>query len=165
MTATSSVRRLPGLFGWLLLAFAAAAVGGIGSADAPEFYALLDLPAWAPPAWLFGPVWTTLYLMMGVASWLVWCEGGFAKARLPLLFYLVQLVVNSLWSWLFFAWRIGSLAFLEIVILWLLLVATLLLFWRTRRLAGLLLVPYLGWVSFASALAWTAWRMNPGLLG
>jgi len=156
---------LKGLPGWLLLAFLAAAAGGLGSANAPEFYSQLTLPRWAPPAWLFGPVWSVLYLMMGIASWLVWRAGGWRAASVALTLYSIQLVVNALWSWLFFAWQLGALAFVDIVVLWLLLAATLVTFWRVSRLAGVLLVPYLGWVSFATALAWSAWRMNPSLLG
>lgn len=150
---------------WLVLAFVAAALGGLGSASAPDFYAQLNLPDWAPPAWLFGPVWSALYLMMGVASWLVWRDGGIRKARLALSLYLLQLVINSLWSWLFFTWNLGALAFVEIVVLWFLLLATIVLFRTHNLLASLLLVPYLAWVTFATALAWNAWRMNPTLLG
>ena len=117
-----------GFVGWLLLAFVAAAVGGLGSVNAPDFYAQLVLPGWAPPAWLFGPVWSLLYLMMGIASWLVWRSAGFSGARIALVLYLIQLAANSLWSWLFFAWQTGMLAFVEIIILWLLIVATLVTF-------------------------------------
>ena len=141
-----------GLAASLLLAFAAAAIGGVASASAPEFYRELTRPAWAPPAWLFGPVWTVLYLLMGIAAWLVWRERGFGGARTALSLFLVQLAANALWSWLFFAWRQGALAFVEIVILWALILATVVAFWRVRPLAGALLVPYLAWVSFATAL-------------
>jgi tryptophan-rich sensory protein len=165
MSTVTSSNHLRGLIGWLVLAFAAAALGGIGSASAPEFYGQLVLPDWAPPAWLFGPVWTLLYLMMGIASWLVWRAAGFSGARLALVLYLVQLALNTLWSWLFFAWQNGLLAFVEIVILWFLIVATLVTFRQISKPAALLLVPYLLWVTFATALAWNCWQMNPGLLG
>ena len=158
-------RNAGALFGWLLLAFVAAGLGGLGSASAPDFYAQLSLPGWAPPAWLFGPVWSALYLMMGIASWLVWRDGGFRKARLALSLYLLQIGINSLWSWLFFAWNLGALAFVDIVILWFLLLATIVLFRQHNLLASLLLIPYLAWVTFATALAWNTWRMNPALLG
>jgi len=157
--------QLGSLAGWLLLAIIAAAVGGLGSANAPEFYAQLNLPGWAPPAWLFGPVWTLLYLMMGTASWLVWRQRHTKNVRGALLLYLIQLVTNSLWSWFFFAWQSGFLAFTEIVVLWGLLLATIIAFQKADRRAAALLIPYLAWVTFASALAWNAWQMNPGLLG
>jgi translocator protein len=152
------------LVGWLAVCFAAAALGAIASANAPEFYAQLTLPNWAPPAWLFGPVWTLLYLLMGVAAWLVWREHGFRGARTALALFLSQLAANALWSWLFFAWRLGAIAFLEIVVLWMLIAATIVAFWRVRPLAGALLAPYLAWVTFATALAYTIWQLNPQLL-
>lgn len=165
MSIMSSSVRLRGLIGWLALAFVAAALGGLGSVNAPDFYSQLVLPEWAPPAWLFGPVWTLLYLMMGLASWLVWRVASFDAARLALLLYLVQLALNTLWSWLFFAWQNGLLAFIEIIFLWLLILATLMTFSRISKTAALLLVPYLFWVTFAAALAWNCWQLNPELLG
>jgi len=154
-----------GLAVWLLLTFTAAAVGGYASASAGTFYVELARPAWAPPGWLFGPVWTALYLMMGIAAWLVWRAHEFARARLALLLFVVQVTVNALWTWLFFVWRQGGWAFVEIVLLWILIVATTIAFWRLQRLAALLLLPYLAWVSFATALSWSIWKLNPGLLG
>ncbi|MBT8147087.1 MAG: tryptophan-rich sensory protein [Gammaproteobacteria bacterium] len=165
MIKASSSNNLRGLIRWLVLAFVAAAIGGLGSANAPDFYGQLTLPDWAPPAWLFGPVWSVLYLMMGIASWLVWRRGGFSRARPALVIYIVQLGLNTLWSWLFFAWQSGLLAFVEILLLWMLIVATLIAFYRISRPAALLLLPYLLWVSFAAALAWNSWQMNPVLLG
>ena len=97
-------KQIAGLIGWLALAFVAAAISGIASTRAPEFYQALIRPSWAPPAALFGPVWSVLYLLMGLASWLVWREGS-KNTRGALRLYLVQLVLNSLWSWLFFAWH------------------------------------------------------------
>ena len=154
-----------GLVGWLLACFAAAAVGGVASANAQGFYQQFDKPSWAPPPWLFGPVWSVLYLLMGIAAWLVWRDRGFAGARNALTLFVVQLAANALWTWLFFAWRRGALAFGEILVLWVLIAATLAAFWRIRPLAGALLVPYLLWVSFATALTFALWRLNPGLLG
>jgi translocator protein len=149
---------------WLLLSFVTAAVGAIASANAPEFYHQLVRPTWSPPAWLFGPVWTVLYLLMGIAAWLVWRERGVAGARVALTLFLVQLALNALWSWLFFAWRLGAASVAEIVVLWALIVATTVAFWRVRPLAGGLLVPYLVWVSFAAVLNFAIWRLNPQLL-
>lgn len=154
-----------GLVGWLLVAFAAAAVGGFASASAGEFYRELVRPPWAPPGWLFGPVWSALYLLMGLAAWLVWRVRGFAGARSALLVFVSQLAVNALWTWLFFVWRQGALAFLEILMLWVLILVTIGLFWRASRVAALLLLPYLAWVSFASVLTFAIWRLNPEFLG
>ncbi|HWA38113.1 MAG TPA: TspO/MBR family protein [Burkholderiales bacterium] len=152
------------LLGWLLLAFAAAAVGGIASIDAASFYAGLARPAWAPPGSVFGPVWTVLYALMGVSAWLVWRERGATYRKPALGVFIVQLVANALWSWLFFHWKNGALAFAEVLLLLALIAVTVGLFWRVRRLAALLMLPYLAWVAFASALTWAVWRANPGLL-
>lgn len=164
-SSTQGGRKIVGLLFWLALSFAAAAIGGVASASAPEFYRELVRPTWAPPAWVFGPVWTMLYLLMGIAAWLVWRERGFGGARTALALFLVQLVANAMWSWLFFAWQLGALATVEIFILWGLILATTITFWRIRPLAGALLVPYLLWVSFASVLCIAIWRANPQLLG
>ena len=158
-------RQLLGLVGWLLACYAVAGIGARASIAAASFYGSLALPSWAPPAQVFGPVWTLLYGMMAVAGWLVWREGGWARQRRPLLLFLAQLVVNALWSWLFFAWRQGGMAFVDIALLWVLILATLVIFWRVRVAAGVLLLPYLCWVGFALALNYVAWRGNPHLLG
>lgn len=164
--STGSVaRQLLGLAAWLAVTFAAAAIGAAGSATAPEFYAELSRPGWTPPASVFGPVWTVLYALMAVAAWLVWRSHGLDGARGALALYLVQLAANALWSWLFFAWHRGGLALGEIVILWVLILATLVLFARRSPTAAVLLVPYLAWVTFASVLTWALWQRNPALLG
>lgn len=154
-----------GLLGWLLATFAAGSVGAIASARAATFYSQLLQPNWAPPAWLFGPVWSVLYIFMAIAAWLVWRERGFRIARVPLGLYVAQLVANALWTWLFFVLHLGALSMAEIVVLWLLIAATLFSFWPVHRVAALLLVPYLVWVSFASALTLSLWRLNPAVLG
>jgi benzodiazapine receptor len=159
------VAQVLGLGGWMIVTFIAAALGATASANAPEFYAELTLPAWAPPAWLFGPVWTILYLLMAIAAWLVWRERGFRAAAAALTLFLVQLALNALWSWLFFAWQQGAAAFVEILLLWALIVATMVAFWRIRPLAAILLAPYLAWVTFAAVLCYAIWRLNPQLLG
>lgn len=161
----STVKSVLGLVGWLLLCFAVSAVGALGSMNAPAFYGQLVQPSWAPPPWLFGPVWTALYAMMGVAAWLVWRTGGWAKNRLALSLFLVQLALNGLWSWLFFAWQLGALAMADIAALWVLILLTLIVFWRVRPWAGMLLLPYLLWVGFASALNFNLWQNNPLILG
>ena len=147
---------------WLAASFVAAALGAVATRQAPEFYAQLVRPDWAPPGWLFGPVWTLLYAMMAIAAWRVWRKAGFGTA---LYLFLAQLALNALWSWLFFAWRLGGAAFGEILLLWLLIAATVAAFFRIDRLAAALLVPYLLWVGFACALTHAVWRANPQLLG
>ena len=154
-------KQIIGLVAWLVVSFIAAAIGSAASIQAGPFYMQLVRPEWAPPPGLFGPVWTVLYALMGIAAWLVWRVGGFRAARTALTLFLVQLVVNALWSWLFFGWRLGNLAFADIVLLWVLIVATLLAFWRISRLAGALFIPYLLWVSFACVLNYSVWQLNP----
>jgi tryptophan-rich sensory protein len=153
-----------GLLSWLLLCAVAGAIGAIASANAPQFYSTLEKPAWAPPAALFGPVWTFLYICMAVAAWLVWRVRGWAGARAALALFVAQLVLNALWSWLFFAWHRGALAFADIVLMLALIVATMFAFARIHRPAAWLLLPYLAWVSFATALNWSVWQRNPLLL-
>ena len=160
----SRARQLVGLAGWLLLAFAAAAVGAIASTGARAFYAELVRPSWAPPGWVFGPVWSALYALMGVSAWLVWRTRAGAGARTALFLFVIQLVANALWSWLFFVWHQGALAFADVLLLWLLILATIVAFRRFSGLAAVLLLPYLAWVTFASALTFAVWRRNPGLL-
>jgi benzodiazapine receptor len=152
---------------WLTLAFITAAIGALASVSAPSFYAELVRPSWAPPAWLFGPMWSTLYTLMGVAAWLVWREGRKTGERTTgaLTLFVVQLAVNALWSWLFFVWRQGAWSFVEIILLWVLILATTVSFWRIKPLAGLLLIPYILWVTIAAALTLSVWRANPNLLG
>ena len=158
------------LAGWIALSLLAGAVGGYASLNAREFYAALARPGWAPPGWLFGPVWTVLYVLMGVAAWLVWREpvvpGSAPDAirRRGLVLFVAQLVLNALWTWIFFAWRAGAWAFAEIVVLWLLIATTMALFGRVRRPAAWLLAPYLAWVTYATALTLALWRANPGQL-
>ena len=162
MSPRSRSSQLVGLLAWLLATFAAAAVGAVAAVDAASFYAQLSKPTWAPPAGVFGPVWSALYALMAVAAWLVWRSPGRRAVALGL--FGVQLAANVLWSWLFFAWHRGALAAVEVLVLLALIVATVVAFWRISRPAALLLVPYLAWVSFASVLTWAVWRSNPGLL-
>jgi len=153
-----------GLIGWLIASLATGAIGALATRQARDFYAALVRPSWAPPGWVFGPVWTTLYLMMGVAAWLVWRRAGWNGAAVALSLYVAQLLCNALWSWLFFAWRRADLAFADIVVLAVLIVATALTFARVRTLAAVLLLPYLVWVLFATALTLSLWRGNAGQL-
>lgn len=161
----SLARQFTGFIGWLGLTFGMALLAAIASAQADTFYLQLERPPWAPPAWLFSPVWTALYLMMAVAVWLAWREGGFRLAPVGMGLFIVQLAANALWTWLFFVWQLGAWAFAEILVLWLLIAATVVAFWRVRPLAGALLLPYLAWVTLACALTWSTWQRNPGVLG
>lgn len=157
-------RQLLGFSGWFLVTFLAAALGARASISASSFYADLVLPTWAPPASLFGLVWTALYALMALAAFLVWRERGWRAAASALTLYLLQLGLNTLWSWLFFGWKQGGLAFADILLLLVLIVATLVAFWRIHKVAACMLLPYLAWVGFASVLNYAVWQANPGLL-
>jgi len=159
----SKLAQLLGLIAWLALCFGSAALGAIASVHAGTFYAQLTQPSWAPPAWLFGPVWSLLYTMMAFAAWRVWCVAGLA-ARRGLILFVVQLAVNTLWSWLFFRFHLGSIAFVEVILLWSLILATIVQFWRVQRFAAALLIPYLIWVTFAATLNFAMWQLNPVML-
>ena len=165
MTQLPKKTQIIGLVVWLAISFVAAAIGSAASLQPGSFYTQLVRPDWAPPPDLFGPVWTVLYALMGIAAWLVWRIRGFRAARTALTLFLVQLALNALWSWLFFGWRQGAFSFGDIVLLWVLIVATIIAFWRIRTLAGALLIPYLLWVSFATALNYSIWQLNPQILG
>ena len=158
-------KQAAGLMGWLLATGIAAWLGSMASRRSEDFYTQIEQPSWAPPPEVFGPVWTVLYILMAIAAWLVWRVAGFAHARTALTLFLVQLVVNALWSWLFFAWRMGAAAFVDIVLMWVLVAATIAAFRRHSRLAAALMLPYLAWITFAGALNFTIWRLNPGVLG
>ena len=142
----------------LILCFAVAGVGGMATAPSiPNWYAGLAKPSWTPPSWVFGPVWSVLYLSMAVATWLVWRRGD---AVVPMVPFGIQLVFNAAWSWLFFGLHSPDAAFIDIVLLWLAIVATTVVFWRRSTLAGILFMPYLIWVSFAAVLNFAIWRLN-----
>ncbi len=164
MSHHTTLSQLLGLVGWLAIVFVAAAIGAAASIEASTFYGQLVRPAWAPPASAFGPVWSVLYLLMGVAAWLVWREQGASHRATALVLFIAQLCANSLWSWLFFAWHNGAVAFAEVLVLLALIAATLAVFWRISRLAGVLMLPYLAWVCLASALTWSVWQNNPTVL-
>lgn len=140
--------------------------GGLGAvATTPEiegWYKTIEKPAWNPPDWIFGPVWTTLYILMAIAAWFVWRPAGFKAAAIPLSLFALQLLLNIAWSWIFFGMHQPGWAFAEIMVLWLAIVATIVTFFRCSCVAGWLLVPYLAWVSFAAVLNFTIWRLNAG---
>lgn len=158
-TPTRTVTRdLVALVGWVALCFAAAGTAVFVSMDG--WYLGINKPTWNPPAWVFGPAWTFLYLTMAVAAWLVWCQGGWRRQGRALGLFVLQWGLNALWTPLFFGLHRPGLALVDIFALWLAISATLVAFWHVRRLAGILLLPYLGWVTFAAVLNFTIWRMN-----
>jgi tryptophan-rich sensory protein len=150
-----------GLVIFLVLCFAAAGIGGaVTTPKIGTWYATLVTPSWNPPNWIFGPVWSALYFCMAVAAWLVWRQGGFQQARVPLALFAAQLALNVLWSCIFFGLEMPGLAFVEVLLLWAAIAATMVTFWFRSTVAGILFVPYLAWVSFASVLNFTIWRLN-----
>jgi benzodiazapine receptor len=154
-------RSLMGLGVWIGICFVAAYVGAMFTTPSvPTWYSELAKPSWTPPSWIFGPVWSALYLMMALAAWLVWRRGGLAVASIPISLFMVQLGLNVMWSILFFGFHMPGIAFGEIVILWFAILATAIAFWRFTPLAGYLLVPYLIWVTFAAVLNFALWQLN-----
>jgi translocator protein len=142
----------------LVLSFGTAASGVF--VEIGGWYAALNKPSWNPPGWLFGPVWSLLYILMAIAAWRVWLRGGFANQRKALGLYLAQLVLNAAWTPLFFGAHEPGWAFVEIVALWIVLAACVIEFRRVDRTAWALMLPYIAWVSFAAFLNFTIWRMN-----
>ena len=153
-------------FGKLLLAVVVCLLAGYGgsiftTSSISTWYRALEKPAFTPPSWVFAPVWTILYIMMGVAAYLVWRQGlSKGTVRVALVMFLAQLALNTLWSFLFFGLRSPSLGLLSIVTLWVAIVLTVAYFARVAWVAALLLLPYLLWVTFASLLNYTIWRLN-----
>jgi tryptophan-rich sensory protein len=154
-------RRILALVVLLGLVFIAAAVGSVfTSRSVSDWYVGLAKPSWTPPGWVFGPVWTVLYVLMAAAAWMVWLSEGLVRGRLPLALFGVQLVLNAAWSGLFFGLQMPGLALAELLVLLAAIAATTLAFWRVDRWAGVLMLPYLGWAAFAAALNLAIWRMN-----
>ncbi len=145
---------------WIALTFVAPAIGFRAKPD--SWFRSLAKPPFNPPSWVFAPVWTLLYLLMAIAAWLIWRQGGWERQIFPLSLYLIQLALNAAWTPLFFgAHRIG-LALIDITLQWLAIAATLLAFGGVSVVAALLFAPYLAWVSFASVLNFEFWRRNAG---
>mgnify|MGYP002152814563 CR=1 FL=1 len=142
--------------------FLAGAVGSIFTAPAiTGWYEMLEKPALNPPSWVFGPAWTTLYLLMGIAAFLVWRRGfGRRDVKIALLAFAVQLVLNAIWSILFFGLRSPGWALAEIIVLWAAIITTTILFRRVSRPAAYLMLPYILWVAFAAYLNWAIWTLN-----
>lgn len=126
-----------------------------------SWYAAIEKPPFNPPGFVFGPVWTTLYILMGISLYLIWMEGtGRREVRLALIFFSTQLVLNALWTFLFFGLQSPFLGLVEIIILWLFIVATIVAFYRFNKTAAFLMVPYLAWVTFAAFLTYSIWILN-----
>jgi benzodiazapine receptor len=154
----TTIQLILGAVVWLGLTFGAAWIGSRFLPD--EWYRKLAKPTWNPPNAIFGPVWTVLYLLMAIAAWLIWKDYGVAGAIVPLALFIIQLTLNAMWSWLFFGRHRPQAALFDIVVLWVVILATLISFLQLELLAGILLIPYLVWVSFATVLNWAIWRMN-----
>jgi len=156
----SKINHKLGLIIAILLPVGVGGLGGIATASSVKtWYPTLKKPSWNPPGWLFGPVWTTLYILMGVASWRVWQKQARPSHR-ALVWYGFQLGLNGMWSILFFGLRQPGAAFAEVIVLWAAILATAIKFCQIDRLAGALLVPYQLWVSFATALNGVVWWLN-----
>lgn len=167
MAEASVPRRNPviALLLFLTASYAAGFVGALATNQSLPFsYIVLNKPAWAPPGWLFAPVWTVLYGLMSWAAWLVWSvppvEVPSGRRTWALTMFFVQLVLNALWPWIFFGWQQLRIGLFEICLLWLAILATAIMFARIRPTAGWMLAPYLAWVTYAAALNWAIFRLN-----
>lgn len=159
-TTPAPRRSLLAAAGFTAAVLATALVGGAAAAGSGDVYARLELPSWAPPAWLFSPVWIALYVLIAVAGWLVWRAAGIQGAAAFLGVYVLQLLLNAAWTPLFFGAEFYGLALVDIVFLVVATAVTLLLAWRHSRVAALLFAPYLAWVAFAAALNAAIWTAN-----
>jgi tryptophan-rich sensory protein len=150
------------LFISIIICQFAGVIGSVFTTPAiPTWYATLVKPSFAPPNWIFSPVWISLYLLMGISAFLVWRKGiENPQVNLALRFFIIQLVLNSLWSVLFFGLKSPLLGFIEIIFLWIFILLTSLYFFRVSTIAGTLLLPYLLWVSFAAVQNFSLWRLN-----
>ncbi len=150
------------LFSSIIICQLAGIIGSIFTTPAiPNWYANINKPSFRPPNWVFAPVWTTLYLLMGIALFLVLRKGLNEKdIKIAVAVFVFQLVLNSLWSFLFFGLQSPFAASIEIIFLWAAILISIILFFRISRVAGALLIPYLLWVSFASVLNFAIWRLN-----
>lgn len=156
-----SLRQAVGLVISIGVCFGAAAIGSMLTAPSLDgWYAALTKPSYTPPDWLFGPIWSALYLSMAIAAWLVWHAAGFSKAKVALTLFAVQLVLNVCWSAIFFWTHRQGFAFGEIIALWIVILATTVAFRRWSRAAAWLMVPYLLWIAFAATLNYSIWRLN-----
>jgi translocator protein len=155
------LRQTIGLAVSIAICFGAAGIGSLMTTPSIDgWYAALAKPAWTPPSWVFGPVWSVLYLTMAVSAWLVWRQAGFSRGASALNLFGVQLVLNVCWSAIFFGAHRPGLALAEILLLWLVILATIIAFRSLSRTAAWLLAPYLLWMAFAAVLNFSIWRLN-----
>lgn len=155
------IKNLPKLILSILICEGAGLLGSVFTFSAiPDWYSTLNKPVFSPPNWLFGPVWTALYFLMGISFFLVISKKDEVKSRKAILLFVVQLFFNAIWSVAFFGLRSPLLGFINIVILWVLIVIVIYKFWKINKWAGILLLPYLTWVSFASFLNYNIWILN-----
>jgi len=160
-SSVSKVKLVIGLAVSIAVCFSAALIGSIATnSNINEWYGGINKPSWNPPNSIFGTVWTTLFLMMAVAAWLVWKQSGFAKAKFAIGAYAFQLILNVLWSVVFFGLQQIGWACVEITLLWGSIAVTIFLFHRHSTLATILMLPYLAWVSFAAFINFTIWQLN-----
>lgn len=151
------------LFCFVFVSFLAPTLSAVLSVSGPgEWYSALNKPWFNPPDWVFGPVWTLLYCLMGVSAWLAWRNGMARALVLPLTLFAVQLILNAVWTPLFFGLQRPDLALITIVVLWLFIAATGAAFWPLSRAGALLLLPYWAWVGFATVLNASLWWLNRG---
>lgn len=154
-------RDIAGLLAFLVICLGISVAGGAATASSVgTWYQTLQKPSFNPPNWLFAPVWTALYIMMAIAGWRVWRAHGLRGARAAMALFAVQLALNLAWSFLFFGYRMIGAALIEIILLLMAILVTTVLFWKRDRLAGMLFVPYAGWVAFATILNFALWRLN-----
>jgi len=143
---------------WILLTFAVAAFASQFQPD--TWYTTIAKPSWTPPGWIFGPVWSLLYLSMSISVWFIWNQRKTLNVNIPLLLYIIQLILNGLWSYIFFNQHQIGIALIDIVILVFLISIITVRFWQISKTAGILFIPYLVWVSFATVLNFEIWRIN-----
>ena len=155
-----STKNIVSLIVFLAICLGMAAVAGLVTvANIPTWYEGLVKPSFTPPNAIFGPVWTLLYILIAISGWMVWRKIGFSPER-PLVIYGLQLALNFAWSFIFFGAPLPGLAVVDVLLLWIAIVWNIAMFWRVDRVAAALLLPYLGWVSFASALNIAVWQLN-----
>ena len=151
-------RSIGALVIFLVISFIPALLGSMFRPDA--WYEGLVKPALNPPNWIFGPVWTCLYAIMGISAWIVWLQRQTVPVQAAFVLFGIQLLLNGFWTYIFFGLKNPGFAFAEILMLWVAIACTLAAFWQKSRSAGLLLIPYLLWVSFAVYLNFELWRLN-----
>jgi len=156
------VAEIPRLVVSILACLMAGFIGSLATISSiPTWYAKLTKPAWTPPSWLFAPIWTTLYILMGIAAFLVWREGFQKKeVKVALGVFGLQLILNVLWSVVFFAFKSTLAAFIIILLLWITILVTIIRFYSISKPAAILLTPYIIWVTIASALNYTVHILN-----